>query len=253
MESVDPILKDYGYCCGRYYVFLPSAMFCYGVNGICCTIARDADYYVYQNPDQSQSNLSGDKYTFCKKCFDSVKSECISVGDDPAQPLVEVFKSKFLPAKNDHQEQESVVDCIVCSRRFHTICVLYHEHIWPEGYVCQTCVKDYNIKRRENRYLAHKLTNTDLANALEQRVNDFLRRDCHPDTGRVTIRVLAASDRICDIKPRLKRYFGSQIPDGYPYRTKAIFAFQEIQGVDVVLFGMHVQEYDSRCPGPNAR
>ncbi len=253
MDLVDPIMKDYGYCCGRQYVFLPSAMFCYGVSGMCCTIARDGDYFVYNNPDSSRNNLSGDKYTFCKKCFDSVKSEYILVGDDTAQTLVELPKAEFHQAKNDHQEQEAMVDCIVCSRRFHNICVLYHEHIWPEGYVCKTCVNQYNIKRKENRYVAHKLTMTDLANALEKRVNDFLRKDCEPDTGRVTIRVLAASDRICEVKPRLKKHFGTQVPEGYPYRTKAIFAFQEIDGVDVVLFGMHVQEYDSRSPAPNSR
>ena len=253
MELVDPIMKDYGYCCGRQYVFLPPGMFCYGVNGMCCTIPRDGDYYYYNNPDSSRNNLSGDKYTFCKKCFDSVKSEYISVGDDPAQTLVEIAKVEFRQAKNDHQELEAMVDCIVCSRRFHNICVLYNEHIWPEGYVCKTCVNQYNIKRKENRYLAHKLTTTDLANTLEKRINTFVRKECDVDTGRITIRVLAASDRVCEIKPRFKKHFGSQVPDGYPYRTKAIFAFQEIEGVDVVLFGMHVQEYDSRCPGPNAK
>ncbi|CAF2740739.1 unnamed protein product [Rotaria sp. Silwood2] len=253
MENVDPIMKDYGYCCGRQYVFLPPAMFCYGVSGICCTIPRDGDYFVYNNPDSSKNNLSGDKYTFCKKCFDSVKSDYIFVGDDPAQTLVELPKTEFQQAKNDHQEQEAFVNCIVCSRRFHNICVLYHEHIWPEGYVCKLCVQQHNIKRKENRYLAHKLTMTDLAIALEKRVNDFLRKECDPTTGRVTIRVLAASDRVCEVKPRLKKHFGSQIPDGYPYRTKAIFAFQEIDGMDVVLFGMHVQEYDGRCSAPNTR
>ncbi|CAF3912076.1 unnamed protein product [Rotaria sp. Silwood1] len=39
--------------------------------------------------------------------------------------------------------------------------------------------------------------------------------------------------------------------DSYPYRTKAIFAFQEIEGIDVVFFGMYVQEYDEHCPAPN--
>ncbi|CAF1106206.1 unnamed protein product [Rotaria sordida] len=253
MDNVDPIMKDYGYCCGRQYVFLPPPMFCYGISGICCTIPRDGDYFVYNNPDSSRNNLSGDKYTFCKKCFDSVKSDYILVGDDPAQTLIELPKIEFHQAKNDHQEQELFIDCIVCSRRFHNICVLYHEHIWPEGYICKLCVQQYNVKRKENRYLAHKLTMTDLANVLEKRVNDFLRKECDPDTGRVTIRVLAANDRVCEVKPRLKKHYGSQIHDGYPYRTKAIFAFQEIDGIDVVLFGMHVQEYDGRCPAPNTR
>ena len=123
-------------------------MFCYGVGGICCTIPRDGDYFVYNNPDSSRNNLSGDKYTFCKKCFDSVKSEYISVGDDPAQTLVELLKADFQQAKNDHQELEAMVDCIVCSRRFHNICVLYHEHIWSEGYVCKKCIRDDKIQTK---------------------------------------------------------------------------------------------------------
>jgi E1A/CREB-binding protein len=208
---------------------------------------------VYNNPDLSRNNLSGDKYTFCKKCFDSVKSKYISVGHESAQTLVELPKSEFQQAKNDHQEPEMMVNCIACSRRFHNICVLYHEHIWPEGYVCKTCVDQYNIKRKHNRYLAHELTTNNLSDALEKRVNTFLQNECDPDTGRVTIRVLAASDRVCEVKPKFKKHFGTQVSDGYPYRTKAIFAFQEIEGVDVVLFGMHVQEYDSQCPEPNAR
>jgi E1A/CREB-binding protein len=39
----------------------------------------------------------------------------------------------------------------------------------------------------------------------------------------------------------------------FPFKTKAIFAFEEIDGTDVVFFGMHVQEYGSECPFPNTR
>ena len=44
-------------------------------------------------PEPSRSNLSGDKYTFCSKCFDAVKGDSIFVGDDPAQTLVEITKT----------------------------------------------------------------------------------------------------------------------------------------------------------------
>lgn len=42
-------------------------------------------------------------------------------------------------------------------------------------------------------------------------------------------------------------------PDSFPYRAKAMFAFEEIDGVDVCFFGMHVQEYSSDSVQPNTR
>lgn len=41
--------------------------------------------------------------------------------------------------------------------------------------------------------------------------------------------------------------------DRFPYRTKAIFAFQEIEDSDICFFGMHCQEYGSDCPEPNRK
>jgi E1A/CREB-binding protein len=44
-----------------------------------------------------------------------------------------------------------------------------------------------------------------------------------------------------------------ELPDQFPYRAKALFAFEEVDGTDVCFFGMHVQEYGSECPTPNTR
>ena len=43
------------------------------------------------------------------------------------------------------------------------------------------------------------------------------------------------------------------MPHKFPYRAKALFAFEEIDGNDVCFFGMHVQEYGSDSPQPNRR
>lgn len=45
----------------------------------------------------------------------------------------------------------------------------------------------------------------------------------------------------------------NEMSESFPYRTKALFAFEEIDGDDVCFFGMHVQEYGSDCPFPNTR
>ena len=47
--------------------------------------------------------------------------------------------------------------------------------------------------------------------------------------------------------------FGSDFPAQFPYKAKAMFVFQECDGVDICIFGMHVQEYGSECPAPNSR
>jgi E1A/CREB-binding protein len=51
----------------------------------------------------------------------------------------------------------------------------------------------------------------------------------------------------------MKSRFEGECNETYPFKTKAIFAFEEIDGTDVVFFGMHVQEYGSECAAPNTR
>ena len=44
-----------------------------------------------------------------------------------------------------------------------------------------------------------------------------------------------------------------ELPESFQYRAKAIFAWEEIDGHDIMFYGMHVQEYGSDCPQPNQR
>jgi E1A/CREB-binding protein len=44
IESIDPVMKEMGYCCGLKLSFTPLALICYGAAA--CSIARDASYYM---------------------------------------------------------------------------------------------------------------------------------------------------------------------------------------------------------------
>ncbi|MEQ2170871.1 hypothetical protein GOODEAATRI_004755 [Goodea atripinnis] len=103
--------------------------------------------------------------------------------------------------------------------------------------------------------MAPRLPQTKLGNYLETRVNDYLKRQSHPESGEVTVRVVHVSDKVVDVKPGMKSRFvdNGEMAKSFPYRMKALFAFEDIDGADVCFFGMHVQEYGSDCPQPNQR
>lgn len=98
------------------------------------------------------------------------------------------------------------------------------------------------------------LPQTKLGAYLESRVNSFLKKK-DAGAGEVTIRVLASSEKVVEVKAGMKTRFceNKEMAESFPYIAKAIFAFEEIDGVDVCFFGMHVQEYGSNCSPPNAR
>uniref|UniRef100_A0A8C7NL70 histone acetyltransferase n=1 Tax=Oncorhynchus mykiss TaxID=8022 RepID=A0A8C7NL70_ONCMY len=240
--EIDPVMQGLGYCCGRKLEFSPQTLCCYGKQ--LCTIPRDAAYFSYQN-----------RYHFCEKCFNEIQGECVSLGDDPSQPQTSISKDQFQRKKNDTLDPEWLVECTDCGRKMHQICVLHNDTIWPAGFVCDSCLKKANKTRKENKYAARRLPQTKLGSFLEGRVNDYLRRQNHPESGDVTIRVVHVSDKVVEVKPGMKSRFvdTGEMSESFPYRTKALFAFEDIDGADVCFFGMHVQEYGSDSPPPNQR
>ena len=149
---------------------------------------------------------------------------------------------------------ESLVTCNDCGRKLHQVCVLHLDQIWPAGFVCDGCHKAKNTKRKENKFTAKKLPPTKLGSYIETRVNNFLKKK-EAGAGDVSIRVVSSSEKIVEVKPGMRSRFveNGDLPGEFPYRAKALFAFEEIDGTDVCLFGMHVQEYGSDSPPPNTR
>ncbi|XP_018419432.1 PREDICTED: histone acetyltransferase p300 [Nanorana parkeri] len=251
-QQIDPVMQSLGYCCGRKLEFSPQTLCCYGKQ--LCTIPRDATYYSYQN-SSPKYGLLADRYHFCEKCFNEIQGESVSLGDDPTQPQTTINKDQFSKQKNDTLDPEQFVDCLDCGRKMHQICVLHNETIWPTGFVCDGCLKKSGQTRKENKFSAKRMPTTRLGSFLENRVNDFLRRQNNPEAGEVTVRVVHASDKTVEVKPGMKAKFvdTGEMAESFPYRTKALFAFEEVDGVELCFFGMHVQEYGSDCPPPNQR
>ncbi|XP_074650502.1 histone lysine acetyltransferase CREBBP-like [Tubulanus polymorphus] len=240
-NEVDSVMESLGYCCGRKYVFHPQVLCCYGKQ--LCTIPRDAMYYAYQN-----------RYVYCEKCFNEIHGEEVELSEDPTQPVVKIKKSQFVKEKNDSLDYEPFILCQECGRKLHQICVLHFDPIWPNGFVCDNCLKATNRKRKENKYTARRLPATKLGTYLENRVNSFLKKK-DSGAGEVVIRVLSSSEKETDVKAGMKaRYVETgEMSESFPYKTKAMFAFEEINGTEVCFFGMHVQEYSSDCAMPNTR
>ncbi|OWF41886.1 CREB-binding protein [Mizuhopecten yessoensis] len=257
--EIDAIMQSLGYCCGRKHVFSPQVLCCYGKQ--LCTISRDAIYYSFQN-----------RYIYCEKCFQEIPGEEVELSDDPTQSATfntlsrftmnhcsKIRKDQFVRMKNDQLDYEPFTECDECGRKLHTICVLHFEAIWPNGFTCENCLKAKGMKRKENKYSAKNLAfsgipNTKLGTYLENRVNNFLKKK-DAGAGDVTIKVLSSNDKIVEVKSGMKTRFvdNNEMQESFPYRAKAMFAFEEIDGTDVCFFGMHVQEYGSECAMPNTR
>nr|CAD7196388.1 unnamed protein product [Timema douglasi] len=250
-QEIDPVMQALGYCCGRKYTFNPQVLCCYGKQ--LCTIPRDANYYSYQNSIKTLGLLSG-RYTFCQKCFNDIPGDTITLGDDPTQPQTAIKKDQFKEMKNDHLELEPFVECADCGRKLHQICVLHLEPIWPQGFTCDNCLKKKGQKRKDNKFNGKRLPATKLGTYIETRVNNFLKKK-EAGAGEVFIRVVSSSEKSVEVKPGMRNRFvdNGDLPDQFPYRAKALFAFEDVDGVDVCFFGMHVQEYGSECPCPNTR
>ncbi|CAH8547179.1 unnamed protein product [Dicrocoelium dendriticum] len=247
--AIDPVMQQLGFCCGREYYYQPPPLTC--LTPKFCTIHKDAVYYVYKNDDHLPGLLE-QKYTVCERCYNEAGDEIRL--DSESSTVVTVQKASMQKCKNDKKEKEPFVFCRKCGRKWHRVCAIHLDEIWPDGFICAQCIKDHGLKRPENRFTARKLSTCKLSIFLEKRVNDFLKKK-GVNTGDVIIRVLAAADKTVEVKPGMKARFceSGEMPESFPYRVKAIFAFQEIDGQEVCFFGLHVQEYGSECPYPNTR
>jgi len=65
---------------------------------------------------------------------------------------------------------------------------------------------------------------------------------------------VTSTDRKHEVRELMKaRYAHKNFPDEFPFRCKCVVVFQNIDGVDVVLFALYVYEHGEDNPSPNKR
>ena len=249
-------------------LFEPPVFYCNGLNCPSKRIRRNSYYYVAGN----------NQYHWCHTCFQDLKdNSTIDLGD------VQVKKEGLVKKKNDEVHEESWVQCDRCERWVHQICALFNTRQNKDQrseYACPRCTIEERKKKGSSEAtsttpMAEDLPRTKLSEYLENHVRDkvnaFLDKKAKEKSeaekipleearkkiemgGDITIRQVTSMDRKVEVKERmLKRYAFKKYPEEFSYRCKCIVVFQNLDGVDVMLFGLYVYEHDEDNPKPNAR
>lgn len=244
--------------------FEPPAIFCFRCNN---RIKKNQKYY------ELTMTGAGTKHFFCHDCLQKIPGDSIDVEN------VQVSKKELKMHVNQQNEEEPWVECSECKYWLHQICALFNQKINASNskFTCPHCIlEQLNSGKRKpvpieqsprSFYPASKLPTTEVSDFLEEWINDATVRERHeraqeaglsPENvakaGKFTVRVvncrwkwLRTQDKFYEVFARHK------FPHGFRYREKAVLLFQCIDGVDVCMFAMYVQEYGANQPKPNNR
>ncbi|KAG7373114.1 histone acetylation domain containing protein [Nitzschia inconspicua] len=248
-------------------LFEPPVFFCNGMNCASKRIRRNSHFYIGGN----------NQYFWCNQCYNELEDK------SPIELIdLTISKADLKKKKNDEVHEESWVQCDVCEKWIHQICGLFNTRQNKEHhseYCCPLCLLD---KRKDKPFTlppkppgAADLPRTKLSEFLETHLAKRIaqkRRQLTEEKqktenvsldealkyategGAVIIRQVTSMDRKLEVRDRMKnRYAHKKYPDEFPFRCKCLVVFQEIDGVDVVLFALYVYEHGEDCPEPNKR
>ncbi|XP_076886476.1 histone acetyltransferase HAC12-like [Bidens hawaiensis] len=249
-------------CSNDKLVFAPTPMYC----SSCETrIKRNVGYY-------RTAGEIGTRHCFCISCYRGTHGNNILMrGYGYPMP-----KSNLQRARNDEEKEDSWVLCDKCQNWQHRICGLYNDEKDVEGkaeYICPKCYLqelESGIRvplSQSTTSGAKDLPRTNLSDHIEQRLFERLNQERQemakvsgikpsevPMAEGLVVRVVVSVEKHLEVRQKFRSILhGEDYPSGFTYRSKLIFLFQKIEGVDVCLFGMCVQEFGSECGGPNNR
>ncbi|CAN4090415.1 unnamed protein product [Withania somnifera] len=225
-------------------------------------IKRNAMYYTIGAGDT--------RHYFCIPCYNEARGDTIVVDGTT------VLKARMEKKKNDEETEEWWVQCDKCEAWQHQICALFNGRRNDGGQAEYTCPNCYiaEVERGERKPLpqsavlgAKDLPQTFLSDHIEKRLSSSLKverekraqregkgYDEVPGAEGLVVRVVSSVDKKLEVKPRFLDIFQEEnYPLEFPYKSKVLLLFQRIEGVEVCLFGMYVQEFGSECAQPNHR
>jgi len=249
-------------------LFEPPVFYCNGLNCPSKRIRRNSYYYVGGN----------NQFHWCHQCWGELKeSQTLELPD------VSIRKEQLIKKKNDETHEESWVQCDRCERWVHQICALFNTRQNTDQrseFACPRCTieerkKTGRLEATSSTPMAEDLQRTKLSEFIESHVRskmdehlqelaeDKAQKDGIPLEeakaavtmgGAITIRQVTSMDRKLEVRERMKkRYAFKNYPDEFTYRCKCFIVFQNLDGVDVILFGLYVYEHDEKNPAPNKR
>eukprot|EP01038_Epipyxis_sp_PR26KG_P004228 gene4228-6004_t len=251
--------------CGESQLkFEPPVYYC---NGRCggSRIRRNAVYY-------SSNNNS---YHWCSPCYQDLKENQPVRLPDCTLSKAELTKNK---KKHTEESEEGWVECEGgCKRWVHQICSLFNARRntgEDVSYVCPICLQakkkanpDGVLQITAKKMKAVDLPVNNLSQFLERRIYkrlEFAYQEIASKLGvtvnevekcpQLILRQVSCLDKMQQTREGVaERYKDKNYPLEFPCRTKCIVLFQNIDGQDVILFGMYVYEYGHKCPAPNQR
>ncbi|CAM9226043.1 unnamed protein product [Chrysoparadoxa australica] len=241
-------------------MFEPMVYYCNGQNCSNLRIRRN-NYFYSEGTNQ---------FHWCQSCHNELKDgEPVAVGDLTLQ------KTDLIKRKNDEMHEEPWVQCDQCKRWVHQVCALFNGRCNKSEvtYHCPACTIEHRKKQGVGAPTAKALGAADLPQTkcsefMETAVRELLVKEYAKaaqerggvpveqsmQAAPIIIRQVSNVDRMHPVGKLLReRYSHLGYPSEFPCRSKCYILFQNLDGVDVVLFGMYVYEYGHKCAAPNQR
>jgi E1A/CREB-binding protein len=262
-DGAKPDKSECCVACGQHnLLFEPPPLYCLNCNN---RIKKGQTYWFTMVNDTH-------KHSVCGACHkDHIKDSLKVEGKN-------VPKSKLKKKKNEEKLLEPWVQCDYCDAWVHQVCALFNK-VRDEGgagqYACPNCLvkkmEKGTIKQITSRpqamLEAKDLAKTKLSDFLEQRIAKFLTQERQvratalgkkpsevPTATGLMIRIVNSNDKLFSVLPNFFKHFEKdKIAGEMKYKSKILLLFQKVEGVDLCLFCMYVQEYGKECPAPNTR